>query len=67
MAGIKCCHGCVAPKRHPGCHDHCEEYKKERDEFHRNKEIAKEKIRSVLTEHDFNKIGYANEKKRRSR
>lgn len=20
------CHGCVAPKRHPGCHDHCKEY-----------------------------------------
>ena len=23
---ITCCYGCVAPKRHPGCHDHCPEY-----------------------------------------
>ena len=67
MAGIKCCHGCVAPKRHLGCHDHCEEYIKERDELHRKKEIDKEKIRPVLTEHDFNKIGYANKKNRRGR
>lgn len=22
------CHGCVAPKRYPGCHDKCKEYKK---------------------------------------
>lgn len=21
------CHGCVAPKRYPGCHDRCKEYK----------------------------------------
>ena len=24
---FECCHLCVAPKRHPGCHDHCDEYK----------------------------------------
>lgn len=29
---IKCCHGCMAPKRHPGCHDHCPEYRKEKAE-----------------------------------
>ena len=31
---IKCCYGCVAPKRHPGCHGHCPEYlaEKEQDE-----------------------------------
>lgn len=23
---IECCHYCVAPKRYPGCHDHCHEY-----------------------------------------
>ena len=27
---ITCCYGCVAPKRHPGCHDHCPEYNEER-------------------------------------
>lgn len=23
---IWCCKECVAPKRYPGCHDHCTEY-----------------------------------------
>ena len=23
---IKCCYGCVAPKRYPGCHGTCPEY-----------------------------------------
>lgn len=25
--GIDCCNGCVAPKRHIGCHGTCKEYK----------------------------------------
>ena len=29
---IECCYQCVAPKRHPGCHDRCPEYLKERKE-----------------------------------
>ena len=27
---IMCCFGCVAPKRHPGCHGHCPEYAKDK-------------------------------------
>ena len=23
---IRCCNGCVPPKRYPGCHGHCPEY-----------------------------------------
>ena len=41
------CKGCVAPKRYPGCHDHCQEYqtqKAERDRvkaaYDREKEIS---------------------------
>lgn len=30
MANIDCCRGCIAPKRHPGCHGSCPEYIKER-------------------------------------
>lgn len=26
MGLFECCHGCVAPKRYPGCHDRCKEY-----------------------------------------
>jgi len=31
MMTIKCCRPCKAPKRYPGCHDHCEEYLKEKE------------------------------------
>ncbi len=27
---ITCCKDCVAPKRHPGCHDHCDIYIEEK-------------------------------------
>lgn len=33
------CKGCVAPKRYPGCHDHCPEYIAERAEHDRRKAI----------------------------
>ena len=32
---IKCCKGCVAPKRYPGCHDRCPEYLAEKAEYDR--------------------------------
>lgn len=35
---FNCCHYCVAPKRHPGCHDHCPEYAAEKAENDRCKE-----------------------------
>ena len=34
---IYSCKGCVAPKRHPGCHDHCSEYLAEKSEHDRLK------------------------------
>lgn len=44
MAKKGCCIDCVAPKRHPGCHDHCEERLKEVEEKKkRDEEIRKEK------------------------
>ena len=27
---IRCCYGCVAPKRYPGCHAQCPEYIQEK-------------------------------------
>lgn len=41
--GIKCCLGCVAPKRYPGCHDHCDEYLTEKAEHIRIKEMEYER------------------------
>lgn len=40
---IKCCHHCVAPKRHPGCHDHCPEYIEQRALYDERKAIEDEK------------------------
>ena len=34
---INCCNGCVAPKRYPGCHDHCEEYIREKEAHNQRK------------------------------
>ena len=34
---FKCCHFCVAPKRHPGCHDYCPDYAAEKAENDRCK------------------------------
>lgn len=36
---IKCCYGCVAPKRHPGCHGSCPTYIEEKAEWDRLKAI----------------------------
>lgn len=35
MSIIKCCFGCVAPKRYPGCHAKCPEYCAEKAEHER--------------------------------
>ena len=50
MAIIKCCSGCVAPKRYPGCHDHCPEYAAERAEYakHKTKEDKRRKVKSDI-------------------
>lgn len=42
---IKCCYGCVAPKRHPGCHGRCPEYLSEKAEYDRQKAAYDEKQR----------------------
>ena len=42
---MKCCHFCVAPKRHLGCHGKCSEYK---DECAEN-EVKRELVRSEKT------------------
>lgn len=33
MATFKCCHKCVAPKRHPGCHADCPDYAKDKADY----------------------------------
>jgi hypothetical protein len=50
---IYSCKGCVAPKRHPGCHSSCEEYLKEKAEYERKKaeEEKRRKIEYGLDSH----------------
>ncbi len=33
------CKGCVIPKRHPGCHDHCLEYLAYKAEYNKRKAV----------------------------
>lgn len=40
---IKCCKGCVAPKRHKACWDSCPEYIAERAEYDRCKAVYDQK------------------------
>ena len=40
---IKCCFGCVAPKRNPGCHGHCPEYIAEKEQHDKEKAVADQK------------------------
>ena len=42
---ITCCRGCVAPKRHPGCHSSCQEYIVQKAEHERLKKKYDEKNR----------------------
>lgn len=46
MSLINCCHHCVAPKRHPGCHDSCSDYSAEK-ELHNQRKEADAKRRKV--------------------
>ena len=42
---ITCCMDCA--ERHPGCHDHCEEYAAQRTEMELAKAVRAEAIREV--------------------
>ncbi len=53
---IKCCHGCVAPKRYPGCGDHCKEYKEEKAELARQKAAEKAGRPPIITQYDYDQV-----------
>ena len=45
---IRCCNGCVAPKRHAGCHATCPEYLKEHEQHVAEKQARQqEKIKQA--------------------
>ena len=52
---IRCCNGCMAPKRHPGCHGTCPEYLKEKAEHDAQMEADYKRRRTI---HDLNDQRY---------
>lgn len=69
--GIKCCKGCVPPKRTPTCHSTCEDYLREKAEWEEEKKAIKAHIAQTprITPYDYDEINYIGCKrhKRRSR
>lgn len=47
MAGIRCCKGCIPPKRYPGCHAVCKEYLAEKAKWEEDKEKIKEQMENI--------------------
>ena len=45
---IWCCKDCVAPKRYPGCHDHCPEYLVQKEK-HDKERIEQAKLNDILS------------------
>lgn len=60
---IKCCKDCMPPTRHPGCHAKCNRYLEEKAEDEKRKEYVKTHKAVILTNYDFNEIGYASSKR----
>ncbi len=43
MGFFECCHKCIAPKRHPGCHSECPEYIEQRKLLDQRNEAEKQR------------------------
>ena len=64
---IHSCKDCVAPKRHPGCHDRCPEYLAEKEQYEKRKaEIDRQKrIEAGLTAQTLAGVNKANKARAR--
>lgn len=50
---FECCHHCTPPKRTPGCHDHCPEYKEAKEAYEAGKaEYKRARGRDNCTAYD---------------
>lgn len=43
MSFFECCHICKAPKRYPGCHSKCPEYKEQKAKWEAYRELQRAK------------------------
>ena len=64
---IRCCNGCVAPKRHVGCHGTCPDYIREKAEHDALMEIERKKlsIKQGLADETYRAVQRAMKGKRR--
>lgn len=67
MAIIECCHHCKPPKRHPGCHGQCPEYKAERATYDEkmDAEKARRRLSNALNTETGRQVARANRRRRR--
>lgn len=52
-----CCYGCVAPKRHSGCHSTCPEFEKRKEKEKQMKEFEKENRPPKIYNYDYDVNG----------
>lgn len=64
---IYSCKGCVAPKRHPGCHSTCPEYLADKERHDKEKADADKKkmVEAGLTSQTFVGVNRAHKAQRR--
>ena len=63
------CKGCVPPKRHPACHDHCPEYlkmKKEED-MRKHKDAGRDEARNYTVSHLAKNADFNSKKRKQGR
>lgn len=67
MVGFECCHKCKAPKRHPGCHSHCPDYKEERAAYDEkmNKVKQERRLSNAINAETGRQVDGANRRKRK--
>lgn len=63
MSHIECCRPCVPPKRHPGCHDKCEEYIKEKKHLEEEKIELRKSMPPALSRYDYDEVYYIHSKR----
>lgn len=66
---ISSCKDCVPPKRHPGCHDHCEAYQAERERLNEQNAAfyVEKRNEGRLTEREKIRIAKAKEYRRKAK
>lgn len=64
---VVCCNGCVPPKRHPGCHDHCPDFITEKlvDDLREEKYRKQQEIHLGLRDQKTRGVIKANKRRRR--